>query len=553
MFVTAPSSVSGSRQRWLPPVADGWAVLAGFVATTAMPPFPGTGLLMVLSLAVLFGVLVDAPHPARTAWFFGLAHQLTLLHWLFLLIPAATISSRGLVPVAAISTILYVSLFYLVFGGVFQILRSQLGGRTALALAPVLWTAMEAARGAGELGFPWCLSGAAWIKTPVLSWTAASGEIGLGAATAFTAAAIVAVLGWLTGRWVDPVPARGWWLGLAIATGVLWSGIGLGAAWRLSGPAVAAGIPDSTATAAAPGALAATPRRTPVRIAAVQADVALADKWERARIDSTRIPYTELTGAAARDGAKLVVWAETAVPSYLRYEPALLDWVSGLAAEYRVYIYTGFPDAELTPDGQRLRFNSSGLFNPRGRLVDFYAKHHLLPVGERMPFSWLFPAIAHIDVGQAEWAPGEKPVPIMVSLPGGDFRFAGLICFESIFSDLSRQAVRNGAQVLINITNDGWFGKTAGPRQHAELARLRAAACGVPLVRCANNGVSFITDARGSLVVEAGLGRRAFVAADVLPQDGRTAFVRYGSWPLVGFLALWSALALLLTRRVRGP
>jgi len=551
MSATVTSSPPGSRHRWLLPAVDGWAVLAGLMATTAMPPFPGTGWLMILSLAILFGVLADAPRPARTAWLFGLAHQLTLLHWLFLLIPAATISSRGLVPVAALSTILYVSLFYLIFGLVFQIVRDRLGRRTAVALAPVLWIAMEAARSGGELGFPWCLSGAAWIKTPLLSWAAASGEIGLGAATAFTAAALAAVLGWLTGRWTDPLPARGWWLGLTIATGLLWGGIGLGTVWRSPISATDSGTPEPAATAAAPAAPAG-PRRTPVRIAAVQADVALADKWERSRIDSTRIPYTELTGAAARDGARLVVWAETAVPSYLRYEPALLDWVSGLAAEYRVYIYTGFPDAELTPGGRRLRFNSSGLFDPRGRLVDFYAKHHLLPVGERMPFSWLFPAVAHIDVGQAEWEPGEKPVPITVSLPGGDFRFAGLICFESIFADLSRQAVRAGAQVLINITNDGWFGKTAGPRQHAELARLRAAACGVPLVRCANNGVSYITDARGRLLVAAGLGRRAFVAADVLPQDGRTAFVRFGAWPLVGFLALWSALALLLTRRAGG-
>jgi apolipoprotein N-acyltransferase len=553
MPATATSSVPGSRQRWLLPAADSWAVLAGFMATTAMPPFPGMGWLMSLSLAILFGVLADAPRPARTAWVFGLAHQLTLLHWLFLLIPAATISSRGLVPVAALSTILYVSLFYLLFGWAFQIVRDRLGRSAAIALVPVLWTVMEATRAAGELGFPWCLSGAAWIKTPLLSWAAAAGEVGLGAATAFTASALVAVVGWLTGRWTDPAPARGWWLGLVITTCLLWGGIGLGAAWRIQVPAASSAQQEPAGAASADAETPTGPRRTPVRIAAVQADVALADKWMRARIDSTRIPYTELTGAAARDGARLVVWAETAVPSYLRYEPTLLEWVSGLAAEYRVYIYTGFPDADLTPGGRRLRYNSSGLFDPQGRLVDFYAKHHLLPVGERMPFSGLFPALARIDVGQAEWQPGERPVPISVSLPDGDFRFAGLICFESIFSDLSRQAVRAGAQVLINITNDGWFGKTAGPRQHAELARLRAAECGVPLVRCANNGVSYITDARGRMVVAAGLGRRAFVAADVLPEEGRTPFVRYGAWPLGGFLALWSALALLLTRREGGP
>jgi len=189
------------------------------------------------------------------------------------------------------------------------------------------------------------------------------------------------------------------------------------------------------------------------------------------------------------------VWAETAIPAYLLQDRRLLAWVRAVADTNDVFLYTGYPEATLGPDNRQERTNGSGLFAPDGQLIGRYAKHHLLPFGERMPFSALVPAISRVDFGQAEWTPGALPTPMVLTTPGGEYRLAGLICFESIFPGLSRVAVRRGAELLVNITNDGWFGVTAGPRQHAELARLRAAECGVPLVRCANNGISFVTDA----------------------------------------------------------
>jgi apolipoprotein N-acyltransferase len=245
----------------------------------------------------------------------------------------------------------------------------------------------------------------------------------------------------------------------------------------------------------------------------------------------------------------LAVWAETAVPEYLIHTPALLTWVRHTAQDNHVAIFLGYPHATLAAGGgDPLRYNGAGLFRADGRLEDFYAKFHLLPFGEKMPFSAVVPAISRVDFGQAEWTPGALPTPMILKTPGGDYRLSGLICFESIFPGLSRVAVRRGAELLVNITNDGWFGVTAGPRQHAELARLRAAECGVPLVRCANNGISFVTDARGKIVARAGLRQRAIVAAEVTPGPGGTLFVRWGSRPVWAVLILWSVLATLLTR-----
>jgi apolipoprotein N-acyltransferase len=367
---------------------------------------------------------------------------------------------------------------------------------------------------------------------------AASGEIGLSAGTALLAAALVWSLHLRHAVRDGGGPARALpllallaWVLLAAVTAV-WGGPD--GPERPARPA--AGEPDPAAAAA-------------LRVAAVQADVALADKWDPARLDSTRIPYAKLTAAAAAAGAELVVWAETAIPAYVRLDPNLMGWLREQARVNSVWIYTGFPDAERSvPDGEILRYNSSGLVSPEGQLVARYAKHHLLPIGERMPFSDALPFLGRIDVGQAEWRSGDPSQPLPLVANGRSFPFAGLICFEAIFPQLARQAVRRGARALVNITNDGWFGHSVGPRQHAELARMRGIECGVPVVRSANNGISFVSDARGRILDRLDLGRRGYVFAEILPGGG-SPFVRWGARPLAAGLLLWALAAAVWARR----
>ncbi len=499
------------------------------MATVAMPPFRGTGWLIVPSLTLLFAALRTTPWPARTGWLFGLAHQATLLHWLFLLGPEAPIASRVLVPVAAGAAIVYASLFYLLFGWLIGRVTRFYGPYAALLAAPVLWTLIEALRTAGELGFPWCLSGMAFLQTPLYTLAAGGGELALGAGAAFVAALLTPLPALATGsgvgrdgRVVPTVTA------LFLACLVSWGSLAL-MSGRDGGEVAASGT---------------------IRVAAVQADVALRDKWAEGRLDSTMVPYTALTATAVRAGAELVIWAETAVPAYLMYKPRLLSWVRTVADTNDVFLYTGFPDANLDAEGCQLRTNASGLFDPAGKLRDRYGKHHLLPFGERMPFQSVMPWLGEVDLGQAEWEQGALPAPMDVRLGNGRvLRLGGLICYESIFPSLARHAVRAGADVLVNITNDGWFGRTAGPVQHAEMARMRAAECGVPLIRCANNGISFITDDGGAVRRRAGLGERAVVIDDVSPGRRGTRYLRHGAWPLFCALLIWTVAAMLITTR----
>lgn len=506
------------------------AALAGLGLTLVLPPFAWTGLLAPVPVALLFRVLRSAPRPGRTALVFGLAHQATLLHWLFFLDPAKTIPTRALVPIQALAAILYVSSFYLAMGWVFGRLRSGLLGRGGSWLLPVLWVGMEVLRSRGELGFSWCLSGSALIGTPLLGLARTSGEIGVGAGIAFLAALLaVAMPGNGEGdsggdrRAVVPMAAMVllWWVWLAAGAFIVRPGpAGVGG----GGPAE-------------------------LQVAAIQPDVSLADKWAAGKLDSTRVPLAEWTVRAADQGARFIVWPETAVPAYVRHDNPLLAWTRGVVRKSGAHVFTGYPDAERRPDGGITTTNSSGLFSPDGALLDQYAKHHLLPIGEAMPFTSLLPFLAKVDVGQAEWTPGPSPRPLAAGPPLEGFRFSAMICFESIFSDLARGPVRDGSGCLVVITNDGWFGRTAGPRQHAWMARLRAVECGVPVIRCANNGISFIADAEGRILDWLELGRRGMVAARIIPGDGGTLYVMVGAWPLLGFVAAW---VLLAVARERG-
>ncbi len=524
---TATNPANPSLRR-LRPARESWvAIGAGLVMTVGLPPYAGTGALVPLALALLFWSLIHTRHPARTTWFFGLAHQMGTLYWLFLLDPSKSIPSPVLVPIQALAAIGYVSLFYLALGWAHGKVRARFGRNRALMLLPVLWVTMEALRSRGELGFPWCLSGSSLIGGPLLGLARASGEIGLGAGLAFVAAALAGLLARRRRGGEQIIGGRPVSLLLA-GTAAVWIFLFLGARVEPDAPASHAHLADSLGRAAGP-----------VPVAAVQADVALADKWNKARLDSTRVPYQDLTRRAGRDGAEFIVWAETAVPAYVRYDVGLLAWLRETVIDGGAWLFVGFPDADRGPDGQVRTYNSSGLFDSRGIQRDRYAKHHLLPIGEYMPFQSYLPFLAKVDVGQAEWAPGQPPQPMNVDLDDGAFRFSGLVCFESVFANLARDAVRRGSQCLVVITNDGWFGKSAGPRQHAWLARLRAVECGVPLIRCANNGISFVVDADGRVLDSMDLGYRGIVRAEITPGDGRTLFVKVGAWPLFGFLALW--------------
>jgi apolipoprotein N-acyltransferase len=256
--------------------------------------------------------------------------------------------------------------------------------------------------------------------------------------------------------------------------------------------------------------------------------------------------------AVAAGRPDLVVWPETAVPSYLRYDDMSWTAVTSLTRATGVPLLTGFPDARPDGRGGHLNFNSSSVVLPSGALSGSYDKVHLVPCGERMPFQGWLPFLGRMDFGQAEWTPGSHTR----YLGAGAARCGVLICFESIFTSIARDEVRGGANLLVNITNDEWFGPRAAPWQHASMAVLRAIENRTGLVRCANTGVSFLVDPDGTIREATPVFRPATVLGDARLGTGGTFYTRHGDW--LPLSAMWLCIALLgwsvaFSRLTRAP
>ena len=203
-------------------------------------------------------------------------------------------------------------------------------------------------------------------------------------------------------------------------------------------------------------------------------------------------------------------------------------------------------DYDYGADGKPKAWNAAGAWGSDGSLSEIYAKRHLVPFGERMPFEWLVPALGKLELGQAEWEPGRRTV----LFPGPAGPFACLVCFESIFPDLARNDVRAGSRMLVVVTNDEWFGRSAALAQHAAMASFRAVENGVPLLRCANTGITEIVAPDGRVTARARAWEPAVLVGELPAATGPTPYDRLGDWP--GALALLSVLGLALAPWRKG-
>jgi sec-independent protein translocase protein TatC len=278
----------------------------------------------------------------------------------------------------------------------------------------------------------------------------------------------------------------------------------------------------------------------------VQPSLALSERWGAGGLERTLGRLEDLSRRALidePDAVDLLVWPETAVPCHLRWRPQCRTRVQALADELGVAILTGASDYDRD---RREPLNSAFLLRPGQTQWQHYAKMHLVPFGERTPFRDRIPLLRSIDwsaltgdLGPAEFAPGKRRT--VFGLPR--VSFVVLVCFEAVFPDFTRRSVQQGAQLLVNITNDSWFGATAGPYQHARLVRMRAVENRTPMARCASSGISLFVDAYGHRHGATRLGEQAVSVQQLSLAASRTVYTRYGDW----FAQTALALSLLLT------
>jgi apolipoprotein N-acyltransferase len=377
------------------------------------------------------------------------------------------------------------------------------------------WVLAELARGVLFTGFPWNLIGTVWAF----------------AALPVQGASVIGVhgLSLLTVLFAGLPLLAGWrpWVGAALVTAGL-AGFG---AWRLAQP---------------------DPPPLPVQIVLVQGNVAQEVKW----LQDQRMPifkrYLELTQTAAHNvavaapGARIaVIWPETASPFLLAQDPEARR-LAATALPPGGMLLAGTVRADWAPDGTLQQvFNSLVVLDEAGTVAAIYDKSHLVPFGEYMPLAGLLPI--RLVTGGMDFSAGPGPVALS---PAGLPPFGALICYEIIFPGAVVPVPR--PSWLVNITNDGWFGISAGPWQHLAAARLRAVEEGLPVARAAQTGISALFDARGRRLLMVPLGEMG-TAAGPLPGAGEpTLFARLGlAIPTTGAVVCL-LVALLLARRVVG-
>jgi len=271
------------------------------------------------------------------------------------------------------------------------------------------------------------------------------------------------------------------------------------------------------------------------KVSVVQGNIEQAKKWDRSYRNYIIDRYEELSRETSKDQPSLIIWPEAATPGFVLKDIALLQRTTQLIREINTYFLIGsaeYPKFQKGPLKVDQFGNTALFFSPDGKVLGQYLKIHLLPFGEYLPYKETIPW-SWIDVPN-----------VTSTIPGKEFtvfqcptyRFSVPICWEIIFPDLPRRFVRAGAQFLVNISNEAWFGRSVGPQHYVISSVFRAVENRVYVVRCTNTGISCFIDPYGRVVGRVkdeknqDLFVRGVLTETVIPLESKTLYTRYGDW-----------------------
>ena len=500
----------------------GLAVASGLVLASAFPPLDLEFLGWIGLVPLLLACRGLGSWAAfGTGWLGGAVFYLAIVYWV-----AHTISAYSAVPFALAVAILLLMVSVLAcYTGAFTAGVAWLEARSlpVVWLAPPLWVVLEWLRSWFFIGFPWAALGYSQYRYHDLAQMAeVTGVYGISAVLVLFNLVAVAVLGERGPGLRRLVPA------LAVLT-LLVTVLPV-AGWRR-----AAALAGRTAGH--------------VRVALAQGNVEQDHKWDPAYQDETLARYRQLTRAALAARPDLIVWPETATPFFFQEPGPLRQDVLDLATESRAYLLFGSPAYRQSSRGALQELNRAYLVSPDGREVATYDKIQLVPFGEYVPFEAVLFFVQRLVVAIGDVVPGHEPT--VFRLPAG--RFGVLICYEDVFPALTRRFVAGGADFLVNVTNDAWFGRTSAPYQHLAQATLRAVENRVPLVRVANTGISAVVEPDGRIRWQGPLDQALEHVDEIAWPGVRTFYTRFGdvfAWACA--LVTAGALAVGVMRRSRA-
>jgi apolipoprotein N-acyltransferase len=485
--------------------------IVGACLLTLSFPKADQGWLAWLALVPLFLAIRQAyPKNAFILGFlFGMVHNLGLVYWTVL-----TMHVYGNLPVYQAVIILFLLAGYLsLFPGLFCAMLAWLRPKpTALLfIAPALWCGLEILRTHLFSGFPWALLGySQYDHLWLLQSADLFGVYGLSVVIVLVNAVLaLAILGWLDLAWQDRKPGGrfiAWCGGLVVVLAVAMCAYG---AWRIRT------VDHSEATA------------DKMKVAVIQGNIDQAQKWDPRFQVLTTVKYRDLSLQPSVKGANLVIWPETAAPFFFNDDQILSKMVIDGVKTAGAYFIIGSP-SYASGKQDLIYHNSAYLIAPDGKTLGKYDKVHLVPFGEYVPLrSWL-PFIDSLVAQVGDFKPGRQGN----TLKWKNHPVGMLICYEAIFPELARAMVKNGAQLLVNITNDAWFGRTSAAYQHFSMAVFRAVENRRTLARAANTGISGFVDPCGRILSATDLFQTAAVMKSVPLMKTTSPYTRWGEWPL---------------------
>jgi apolipoprotein N-acyltransferase len=478
------------------------AVFSGLLLTAAFPPGNLSWAAWIAFIPLLMSLEGVSGRQAFTLGLaFGLAHNLTLVYWVVFVM-----EHYGNLPVPVSLGILVLFAVYLaVFPALFSFFFSLFRGPFTSFQAAGLWVALEFVRANALTGFPWCLvAHTQYLHLPVIQIADLVGAYGISFLILLTNATVYRLIFRQNSRKIRTEATA------TLLLVVLTFAYGY---YRLS------------------------EQRTPsgsIKVALVQGNIDQSIKWNPSNQAGTIQIYRNLTLSSRPLAPDLVVWPETAVPLFFQEGGKLAQEVLATAEEIHAYLIFGSPAYGL--EGKSIHYyNRAYLVSPQGKVIEYYDKIHLVPFGEYVPLQRYLPFIHRLVVSAGDFRSGQKSMPL--SFPKAK---AGiLICFESIFPELGRAMTKNGAQLLVNITNDAWYGMTSAPYQHFSMAVFRAVENRRPLVRAANTGFSAFIDRHGKITQVSDLFTKAMLCREVaLGGPSLTVYTRYGDFFALSLLVL---------------
>ena len=476
------------------------AALSGVLLALSFPKF-GHWSLAWIALAPLLMAVTAAPtgrSAFRRGYVTGAVSSIGIVYWT----EAVVVQFGGLPLVVGIVVMVLLSLALALFPSLFawMVWRwVRRFGAAAVLLAPVAWVATEILRAHTLFRFSWCLLGYSQHSNLPFIQIAQYGAVYVVSLVVAASSAVLAYLALAR----TPRARAGAASGLVI---LVWA-VGMHGVWMLGRPIASSGR---------------------VRVGLVQASIRQDEKWDPARAWSNIDRHVALTQRAADRGARFVVWPESAVPFYFDHTPGLGAQLRQLAQTRRLHLLFGNDDRDARGEGRIRYFVGAKMLDPGGELVLRYHKLRLVPFGEYVPMQPLLTLggryAAKLVDQVADFTPGSEHVVGQVE----GHPVGATICYEAIFPDLVRGFAAGGAEMLVNITNDGWYGRTSAPYQHLAMAGFRAVENGKYLVRAANTGITAVVDPRGRVLEKTALFEETVLVRDVPFVPGTTFYARHG-------------------------